>query len=389
MIHRVLIRAVNGSTTNDFGTVYAATRRFLDGGPVYVENLLVGDPHYLYSPSATVLLSPFGMIDMYTYARWTFIAVNVVCVIVAVLLLLRLFDISVRSYATPAVFLGVFLTESVTNTLVFTNINGLIFLCQAAFFVLLHERRLWFAGIPMGLSLAVKPMLAPLLVLPLLRKQWQPFVAALLIPFVAFAAGWWATKDGQSYFDIIGPYMAEVRDYYNSSLAGVGTYFGVPEPLVLVARILVVAMTLVAVWLLMEYRHNHEVLWMTTTSGVVMAGVFLVSTLGQMYYSMVLIPLMLTVILKESFVRNAAAWIAAYGFFTMDAWDSSRWPGIGRVAEFLHPTLGWLLIVVTIFVIAVWRHTDPRRADRVAPSLAGGAAGRNASFGRAGVASRP
>ena len=31
VIHRVLIRAVNGAITNDFGTVYAATRRFLDG----------------------------------------------------------------------------------------------------------------------------------------------------------------------------------------------------------------------------------------------------------------------------------------------------------------------------------------------------------------------
>jgi len=368
IIHRVVVKAVNGSVTNDFGTVYAATRRFLDGGPVYVENLLVSDPHYLYSPSATVLLSPFGMIDMYTYARWTFIAFNFLCIVGAVLLLLRLFKIPLTSYATPAVFLGVFLTESVTNTLVFTNINGLIFLCQAAFFVLLHERRLWLSGIPLGLSLAIKPMLAPLLVLPLLRRQWQPFVISIAIPLVTFTWGWWATADGKSYFDVIGPYMSEVRDYYNSSIAGIGAYFDAPEPLVLAARVVVIALTLATVWLLMGYRHNHEVLWMTTTAGVVMAGVFLVSTLGQMYYSMLLIPLLLTVVLEGSFVRNAFAWIAAYGFFTMDGWESSRWPSLGRVAEYMHPTIGWLLMLLTVFVIAVWRYTDPRRHDRITPS---------------------
>lgn len=369
MIHRVVIRAVNGAITNDFGTVYAATRRFLEGGPVYVENLQVVDPHYLYAPSATVLLSPFGMIDMYTYARWIFIAFNATCIIVAILLLLRLFKISLSSYATPAVFLAVFCTESVTNTLVFTNINGLIFLCQAAFFVLLHERRLWAAGIPMGLSLAIKPMLAPLLILPLLRRQWQPFVAAAAIPLVTFAAGWWLTTDGKSYFDIIAPYMSEVRDYYNSSLAGAGLYFGVPEPLILALRGLVIVMAAVAVYLLMEYRHNHEVLWLSTTSGVVMAAAFLVSSLGQMYYSMVLIPLMLTVILRESLVRNAASWIAAYGFFTMDMWESDRWPFHGRLVEFLHPTFGWLLILVTILVVLLWRYFDPARRGHITPSV--------------------
>ncbi|MFC4754993.1 glycosyltransferase family 87 protein [Dietzia aurantiaca] len=368
VIHRVLIRAVNGAITNDFATVYAATRRFLAGEPVYSENLLTVQPHYLYAPSGTLLLSPFGVIDNYTISRWLFILINTAAIIAALWLLMRMFDLDVKSFAAPAILLAAFSTEAVTNTLVFTNINGVIFLCQAAFLYLLHTRRLWWAGAAIGLSLAVKPMLAPLLVLPLIRKQWQPFVGALVIPAAAMAAGWALTVDAARYLDTTMPYMGQVRDYYNSSIAGLGVYYGVPEPLILVTRILVVAATLLAVWLLLDYRHNNEVLWLATTTGVVLAGVFLVSTLGQMYYSMMLIPLMLTVVLKGSLVRTWPAWLAAYAFFFPDNWESVRWPYYGRVMEFAHPTLGWLLILATILVVLLWRRAAPGRHERIAPA---------------------
>lgn len=368
VLHRVFIRAVNGSITNDFGTVYAATRRFLNGEPVYNENLLTVQPHYLYAPSGTFLLSPLGAIDNYTAARWLFIIINTVAILAALWLLMRLFDLDVRSFAAPALLLASFSTEAVTNTLVFTNINGVVFLCMVAFLYLLHRRRLWAAGAVIGLSLAIKPMLAPLLVLPLIRKQWQPFVGALAIPAVTMAAGWVLSVDGRTYFDTTLAYMGEVRDYYNSSLAGLGLYYGVPEPLILVARVMVVLATLGAVWLLLDYRHNHEVLWLATTSGVVLTGVFLVSTLGQMYYSMMLIPIMLTVVLDKSLVRTWPAWLAAYGFLTPDFWESDRWPYYGRLLEFAHPTFGWLLLLCTVLGVLLWRRTDPRRREQIAPA---------------------
>ena len=379
VIHRVLIRGVNGSITNDFGTVYAAVRAFLAGEPVYGENLLTVDPHYLYAPSGTLLLAPFGLIDNYVLARWLFIGLNAVAVLLALWLLMRLFELDVRGFAAPAVILAAFSTEAVTNTLVFTNVNGCVFLCQAAFLHLLHRRRLWWAGVPMGLSLAVKPMLAPLLFLPLVRRQWQPFVAALAIPAATMAAGWAMTVDAGEYLHRTVPYMREVRDYYNSSLAGLGVYYGVPEPLILVTRIMVVVLTLATVWLLLDYRHNHEVLWLTTTSGVILSGVFLVSSLGQMYYSMMLIPTMMSVVLTGSPVRNWPAWLAAYGAFTMDFWESTRWPAYGRLLEFLHPTLGWLLLLVSIFVVLVWRRTDPAARERITPVADRGGTGGSAA----------
>ena len=128
-----------------------------------------------------------------------------------------------------------------------------------------------------------------------------------------------------------------------------------------------VAATPLAVWLLLDYRHNNEVLGLTTTSGVILTGGFLVSTLGQMYYSMMLIPLMMTVVLDRSLVRTWPAWLAAYAFFFPDIWESVRWPYYGRVMEFAHPTLGWLLLLGTILVVLLWRRADPARQERIAP----------------------
>ncbi len=41
-----------------------------------------------------------------------------------------------------------------------------------------------------GLTLVVKPVLAPLLLLPLLNRQWRALVTAFAVPLVFNAAAW-------------------------------------------------------------------------------------------------------------------------------------------------------------------------------------------------------
>ena len=42
----------------------------------------------------------------------------------------------------------------------------------------------WWAGVAIGLTLVVKPLLAPLLLLPLLNRQWRALVTAFAVPLV-------------------------------------------------------------------------------------------------------------------------------------------------------------------------------------------------------------
>ena len=58
VFHRVFVLARAGHATDDFTTVWSAARRFVERVPVYSEIYEHVDPHYLYNPGATLLLSP-------------------------------------------------------------------------------------------------------------------------------------------------------------------------------------------------------------------------------------------------------------------------------------------------------------------------------------------
>ena len=83
IIHRVFVLARQGSPTDDFTTVWAATRRFVERVPVYNEVYHYVDPHYLYNPGATLLLSPLGLSADPNAVRPLFILANALAIIAA------------------------------------------------------------------------------------------------------------------------------------------------------------------------------------------------------------------------------------------------------------------------------------------------------------------
>ncbi|MEO7077317.1 MAG: glycosyltransferase family 87 protein, partial [Rhodococcus sp. (in: high G+C Gram-positive bacteria)] len=174
VLNRAIVRAVNGDFTNDFNPVYRAALAFLNREPVYTANFDSVDPHYLYQPSATMLLSPLAVIDP-ERSRWLFIMASTVAIVLALYILLKIFGFGLNSVAAPALLLAAFASETVTNTLVFTNFNGFVLLGEVAFIYWLLQRKDLSAGVAMGLTLAIKPILAPLLIIPLMTKQWKVF----------------------------------------------------------------------------------------------------------------------------------------------------------------------------------------------------------------------
>ena len=185
IVHRTYVLTSNGYITDDWAPVYRAVRNFRAGVAIYNENFDLVDPHYLYPPGGTLLMAPFGYIDSEFAARNWFILFNTVAIIGAGVLLVRLFRFPMSSVALPALLAAMFVTESVTNTLVFTNVNGIILLLEVLFLGWLLDGRMsreWLAGIAIGLSLVVKPVLAVLLLLPLLNRQWRTLAAAVAVP---------------------------------------------------------------------------------------------------------------------------------------------------------------------------------------------------------------
>lgn len=368
VLNRVFIKAVNGFITDDFRPVYQASLDFLNGRPVYTANFDSVDPHYLYYPSGTLLIAPVAWVHDYEKARWLFILLNAAAIILAWYLLLRLFRFTVNSVVAPVLLLAMFMSETVTNTLVFTNVNGCILLAELLFLHLLLKRRDLWAGLALGLSLAVKPTLAPLLLIALVRGQWKVFITALGVPIVLTAIAWPMSKDPEKFLSHTAPYLFETRDYFNSSIPGNGEYYGLPPWLVWGIRVGMGILVAISLWLLYRYYRDDELFFVCTASGVLLAGSFLLLSLGQMYYSMMLFPFLMTVVLRNSVMRNWPAWLAVFGFMSYDKWLSERpgWQHWGRDLEYLRITFGWGLLVIVIFCVLGERYLAAKREGRLA-----------------------
>ncbi|MEE2033912.1 glycosyltransferase family 87 protein [Rhodococcus chondri] len=368
VLHRVVVKAVNGFRTDDFTPVYNAALAFLNRQPVYTANFQWVDPHYLYPPSGTLLISPIAVIDP-ERSRWLFIIANAVAILIALYLLLRMFGLRLDSPVAPLLVLGAFSSETVTNTLVFTNINGLVLLGEIAFLALLLKRRDLWAGAALGLTFAVKPILAPLLLLPLVRGQWKVFLTAAGVPLALTLIAWPLSVDAWQFVEHTVPYLLESRDYFNSAIVGNGMYYGLPTWLIILLRGALAVMVAASVWLLYRYCRHDELFFVCTTAGVVLGASFLLGSLGQMYYSMMLFPLLMTVLLPNSVMRNWPAWLAVYGFLSYDSWLSGRWVETGRAAEYMKTTFGWSLLLIVVFAVLLDRYLAARREGRLGDGI--------------------
>jgi arabinofuranan 3-O-arabinosyltransferase len=368
VIHRSMVVTTNGNITDDFKPVYRAVLNFRHGWDIYNEHFDYVDPHFLYPPGGTMLMAPFGYLP-FTPSRYLFILCNTVAILIAWYLLLRLFNYTLASVAAPALLLAMFCTESVTNTLVFTNINGCVLLAEVLFFRWLLDGKVshqWWAGIAIGLTLVTKPLLAPLLLLPLLNRQWRAVVAAVVVPLVLNVAAWPLVSDPQDFVTRTVPYILGVRDYFNSSIEGNGVYFGLPTWLILFLRIAFTLIAIASLWLLYRYyRTRDQLFWMTTSSGVLLLWSWLVLSLAQGYYSMMLFPFLMTVVLRNSVIRNWPAWLGVYGFMTMDRWLLFNWMGVGRPLEYLKITYGWSLLLIVVFCVLYFRYLDAKAENRL------------------------
>ncbi|OBG22971.1 hypothetical protein A5765_19690 [Mycolicibacterium celeriflavum] len=368
IIHRSYVLATNGYITDDYGPVYRAVVNFKMGWDIYNEHFDHVDPHYLYPPGGTLLMAPFGYLPI-DASRYWFIFFNTVAIVLAAYFLIRLFGYTYRSVALPALLAAMFCTESVINTLVFGNINGCILLLEVLFFRWLldgNKKHEWWAGVAIGLTVVVKPILLPLLLLPLLNRQWRPFVGAVAVPLVFNAAAWPLISDPMNWVTRTLPYILTTRDYFNSSIAGNGIYYGLPIWLILLLRIGFALLAAYTLWLLYKYYRTRDPLfWMLTSSGVLLIASFLVLSLGQGYYSMMLFPFLMTVVLPNSVLRNWPAWLAIYGFMSADRWLLGHWPTTGRFLEYMRITYGWGLMLVVVFSVLYFRYLDAKADGRL------------------------
>ncbi len=354
VLHRSIVLPANGNITDDFKPVYRAVNNFRHGLDIYNEHFDYVDPHYLYPPGGTLLMAPFGYLP-FTPSRYLFILINTVAILIAWYLLLRLFKYTLSSVAAPALLLAMFCTESVSSTLVFTNINGCVLLAEMLFLWWLLDGKKghqWWAGIAIGLTLTLKPVLAPLPLLPFLNRQWRAWVTAIVVPVVINLAAWPLVGHPMDFFTKTVPYILGTRDYFNSSIEGNGVYFGLPTWLIVLPADPVHAArdrrSVAAVPLLPHPRPAVLVHHLVgRAAAVVLAGA--VAGPGLLLDDAVPVPDDGRA--AQLAIRNWPAWLGIYGFMTLDGWLLFNWMRYGRALQYLKITYGWSLLLIVVFTV--------------------------------------
>lgn len=369
----------------DLLPVWTAVRALLDHHPPYEVRLFV------YPPSLLLLAIPLGLIP-FAKARLLFLLLDAAAILLAGALCLRIFNLDWRSRAGGVMLLVLAIYLPVRDTLTVDNVNGLILAGEAGMLLAASRRRWALAGILLGCTLAVKPVLLPLLLLPLLYRQWKAIAWAIALPVVLSLLALPFIVDSGQFLSRTVPFLlngnaAEYR-MYNVSLSGSVAMLGLPVVIALALRLVVLAIVGVLLWRCWRTR-SDESLRLVELASLLLLAAFLAFSFSWGYYAIYLLPLLVPLLYQMNrWPPPAYVWIGWLGLYLVggpDVWLWARYGAHGLMFAMLRITLGLLLFIAALGLDVRRR----RRADQVFPPRARASGRRDDGYVGAGSAMSP
>ena len=338
--------------------LWTAVNALLAGDPVYTER---GAGDFIYPPSALVLLLPLGAFDL-TWANRIFFFVDLAAILVATAMLLSLFALRWRGPAGAIALLALSLAGPALFTLNAGNVNGPILLGLAGMLVAARKGLWLVAGLSLGATLALKPILVPLLVVLLLYRRWGSVVVALTVPALLSAPVLLVAEQTRAFFDTTLPLLLRGQDVriqeVSVSLSSMLERHSFPSALVPALQAAILAMTAILLWRLwrtvpVEPRRLVEL------CTVVLVGAFLVATFSFPHYGLFLLPFVISATDPSSPHLHWLTWTALFCVGSATAWYADVLPdGINEMlAERF--TFGLLLLLAAFFLAIRFEERAP------------------------------
>jgi arabinofuranan 3-O-arabinosyltransferase len=288
--------------------VVDAARKLVDGVSPYAS------VRFLYPPSSlpfALALTPFSDRQLTWLFPW----------VLGLLLLggwwaaLRLFDLPFFSWL-GVLGVGLFAVFNPAVSVVeLGNWTGIVAPLMCVALLLMSRNRWLLAGLVIGLSIAVKPMLVPIGLIFLLARRWSGFAAAAGLPLVICGLVFPFLPHPGLFFTRTVPFLLHGQDGYtrlsDSSLPTMLPRLGVDGWPVTVLRLLVLLLAIAAA--VLRWRGGgDDRLRLVETSSILMIGAFLVSTPTFGFYPLVIVPaLVASAVVPGSVARSVWFWIAS------------------------------------------------------------------------------
>jgi arabinofuranan 3-O-arabinosyltransferase len=370
-----VLRIVLGARLGfDLTVVLDAGRNLLHGRPVYA------DPLFLYLPSSALLAAPLALIP-------PAVAVAAGSVLAGLALAwlclgsVRLLAPKAPAWAGPVVLLVVLLSQAGGALMSAVNVEVVAF----AALPLLHrwsaDGRWVRAGALLGLTLAVKPILAPLLLLPLLARRWRSLLLAAGVPVVlsAVAVALMPAR-GDVPHQVLTHLTGAAQPAFagaDVSLDGLFRSFGAGGTPVLVARAVVFVLGVGAA--VLRWRQGgDDVLRVVESGTLALLATADASSLAWDHYVFLTVPLLVLAGTPGSLVRRAwLVWPCLLPFVSLffplpqapvARFDYGARSGLGLLAVVLVLSAAVLSVPVRSALRSAVEHPGPRRHPRGAPA---------------------
>ncbi|WP_433291514.1 glycosyltransferase 87 family protein [Actinoplanes sp. CA-030573] len=157
----------------DYLPLRHAAEALLAGDPVF------GDPAFVYPPAAAVVLLPAALGSPAAgFAAW--VVAGAAALLLAALLIAREAPRPYRPHVFAAATLGLLGGVLASRSLFLGNLSELLVPVAVGVLLCFHRGR-WLLGCALlAASLLVKPLLAPLVLIPLLHRRWAALLPTML-----------------------------------------------------------------------------------------------------------------------------------------------------------------------------------------------------------------
>jgi arabinofuranan 3-O-arabinosyltransferase len=352
----------------------------------HAEQLFVhgGEPYsvgaFVYPPSSLVLLAPLDALNRHQLTVGGLV-VTALIAWASVLVSARAIGIRLRGPATAGTLLVLSLVGAMRGEMPLENVSVLEFLALALFFLFALRSRWLAAGVVIGLAIAIKPLLLPVLVVFVLAKRWKGLGAAVAVPVALnLLALAFVRAPGQvfsklpSLFDRTGSGVV-----YNSAWVDVARLLGLPEGVSILLRVVTAVMVVIATWLAWRRLEDPRLRIIVSTS-VLLIGAFLAGTLSEYHFMLTLVPLCMTVFIARSPMRSVVAGVGMA--WVMDALGPPAWLfGLSDNArDSVFRAIGMGLVLVSFIVTLARRRPTVAGDDAALPVASHGAAERELSM---------
>ncbi len=366
-----LTRFVSTQITShlDFDTFWRSAVAFDDGADIYATGATYPN---LNPPLFTVLLSPLGFLDVFDGYRLMAL-LSVVLMVGCLVVVAR--ETGATAGVTAVVVAAVLVSSPFTATIGLGQIYVVLTTGLTLYWLAARRGWTWLEPVALGVVMALKPSLALLLLLPLVRRRWRTALIAAGVAAVASGAAFllvghsalrtWVGlvlgKPLETYFDNASLPATVVRlftvnDWGRPLLALPGTVA------VVAGYVLATVLVVVTLWRVATVRESSA-----DASGIwaVAAVSLLASPLTWNNYLLLLVPGVLVVLVDGR--RPAAYALLALPLIGME-WPP-LWFGDGPPSALpLSLYCGILLLHWAVLTVAV------RPSDRVTPDRQGVAA---------------